>query len=192
MNYNELSDDEIDMLIALRADGWKLSEESAYSRLDGTCARVTWNDGTRRERWVPHYTSNFGEVIGAAQHLLNTNERAIEPFVNGLNLTYNASISRFIGEATPRALCILILEALDEADTPTRNADGVPFEVCTECTPNHIDNCCTCIGYGLSVDGSLIKAGSAGASIPFIKCPECGGTPAGYVAAAEGNPNETN
>ena len=186
MNYNELSDDEIDMLIATRADGWTLSNETAYSRSEDRCARVTWNDGRERERWLPHYTQSFDDTIAAAQHLLNTNERVIEPFVYGLNEIYKASIVKFIAEATPRALCILILEALDEANTPTRNADGVPFEVCTECTPNHIENCCTCFGYGLSVDESLIESGSAGTSIPFIPCPECGGTPAGYVAAASG------
>lgn len=125
MNYNDLSDDEIDMLIATRAAGWQLSEETAYSPTGGRWARISWNDGRgSRERWLPYYTESFDDAIAAAQHLMNTNERAIEPFINGLSLTYKAAISRFIGEATPRALCILILEALDAAALPATWESG--------------------------------------------------------------------
>ena len=176
MNYNELPDDEIDMLIATRAAGWQLSEESAYSLEGGLWARMTWDDG--RERWLPHYTQSFDDAIAAAQHMLNTNEGAIEPFVNGLSLTYKAAIGRFIVEATPRALCILMLEALDAAATGL-NADGEPFRICTQCEPNHIENCRTCFGFGLALNQSPLSA-SVDPDCPHIPCPECGSTPAGY------------
>lgn len=113
MNYNELPDREIDMLVATRAAGWQLTDTSAYSPAGGWFTRDVWADGS--ERWLPYYTQSFDEAIAAAQHLLNTQPEAIEPFVNGLSLTYNAAISRFILEATPRALCLLMLEAIDEA-----------------------------------------------------------------------------
>lgn len=115
MNYKDLSDDEIDMLVAIRADGWTLGEKSAYSRLGGCWSRIPWSVENKRERWLPYYTNSFDETIAAAQYLIDTNASAAELFINGLNVTYRSAVGRFVAEATPRALCVLILEAIDAA-----------------------------------------------------------------------------
>lgn len=74
-----------------------------------------------------------------------------------------------------------------QAQPKTHNADGIPFHICTQCDPNHIDNCRTCFGYGLSLNRDPLSASVGGnTNINFIRCPECDGTPAGYVAAAPG------
>ncbi len=111
MNYNELLDREIDMLVATRAGGWQLTERSAYSPDGGRWARVLWDDGS--EVWLPYYTRSFDDAIAAAQYLLATNKRAFE------HLNSFTAISQFIAEVTPRTLCVLMLEALDAAAKET-------------------------------------------------------------------------
>jgi hypothetical protein len=117
MNYNELPDREIDMLVATRAAGWQLDDRVAYSLSGGKWSRTQWDDGT--ERWLPYYTKSFDDTIEAARYLLSTKAHVIELLINSMNLTFNAQIGRFVLEATPRSLCILMLEAMDAAANTT-------------------------------------------------------------------------
>lgn len=176
MNYNDFPDDEIDMLIATRAAGWQLSEESAYSPEGGRWARMTWDNG--RERWLPYYTQSFDDALAAAQHLLTTNKRAIELLTHKMAELLTPTMTIYPRSTTPRVMCLLILEALAAAATGL-NANGEPFRVCTQCEPNHIENCRTCFGFGLALNQSPLSA-SVDPDSPHIPCPECGGTPAGY------------
>ena len=62
----------------------------------------------------------------------------------------------------------------------TTNAKGEPFNVCTTCEPNHVDNCRTCNGFGVQLGNGLpLSAADVVADADWIACPECGGTPAG-------------
>ena len=66
------------------------------------------------------------------------------------------------------------------------NKDGSLFKICTECSPNHIENCTTCFGFGLKKhpngnEDVPITAGAAmrGSPPEWRQCPECLSTPDG-------------
>jgi hypothetical protein len=48
--------------------------------------------------------------------------------------------------------------------------------ICTTCSPSHVDNCPKCFGWGLTSSGAPISASRA-VSPPegWKKCPVCGG-----------------
>ena len=63
---------------------------------------------------------------------------------------------------------------------PARRPDGERYRVCIRCDIPHIENCLTCLGFGLNVDGRTpVSASDASHTSEFLMCPECGSTPAG-------------
>ncbi len=67
------------------------------------------------------------------------------------------------------------------------NKRGEQFKICTKCSINHVENCTTCLGFGLykseqMVSLAIISAGEAydkAHNNDFIVCSECGGNPFG-------------
>ncbi len=65
---------------------------------------------------------------------------------------------------------------------PPRKAgeDARELRLCTSCPVPHIENCGTCFGFGLSLEGQSPLSADRGCSeerFPFKSCPECGGIP---------------
>ena len=71
----------------------------------------------------------------------------------------------------------------------SKNADGTQFRICTKCIPNHIENCCSCFGFGLrkypkhDEEVPIIGAEVGTDKLPpWKQCPECLSTPDGVAA----------
>ena len=67
------------------------------------------------------------------------------------------------------------------------------YHVCTRCGIHHVDNCPTCLGWGLrdkptgceQVPITADEAHGDKTLPPWRACPTCGGTPHGYDANAK-------
>jgi hypothetical protein len=64
------------------------------------------------------------------------------------------------------------------------------FSICDTCVISHIENCHTCFGFGLTLDGTIISAAEAieammqSKPMQSLPCPECGSTHRGLPETA--------
>jgi len=71
---------------------------------------------------------------------------------------------------------------------PVVIGDCMAYRICTSCEIHHIENCGTCLGFGIKNTSELIPitAGEAhsGSTLGWSPCPECGSTPVGVPSEA--------
>ncbi len=64
----------------------------------------------------------------------------------------------------------------------SKNEDGENHRLCSNCNPEHVENCTTCFGWGLRKGSNVPLTASSIINIEgddWVACDECKGTPKG-------------
>jgi len=110
-DYSELSNREVDALVAEKLDGWRCVS-GAYGAKLTTMNEEPTSYATRE---VPHYTADFNEALRVLRAMDEDRQVTVirRCFVSAYQKECNDPVVWLALEATPREICEAMLEAID-------------------------------------------------------------------------------